>query len=322
MLKYGAIIIAVLAVGVYLNNTSLLAPKAETRGLLLAHRGVHQTFTFEGLTNESCTATMIYPPEHEFLENTIASIAEAFRLGADVVEIDVHPTIDGQFAVFHDWTIDCRTEGTGVTREHSMEYLNTLDIGYGYTADGGRTFPFRGEGIGLMPTLDEVLNAFPGHRFIINLKSDDPVEGELVSARLSRMNAEERSQLSLFVSGNSLYAMLRERFPTLRIENADASLECIKSYIAWGWSGAVPATCLHADFAVPQNFARFLWRYPDRLRARMDAAGVDVQLVPPYYGGLFDPAFDDPEDLTEIPMGYGIITNKIEVMGTAWNADR
>jgi glycerophosphoryl diester phosphodiesterase len=100
ILKYAAIFIAVFVMGVFLNNTSLLAPAAQSRGPILAHRGVHQTFSFEGLTNESCTATMIYPPEHKFLEDTIASIAEAFRLGADVVEIDIHPTTDGEFAVF------------------------------------------------------------------------------------------------------------------------------------------------------------------------------------------------------------------------------
>jgi glycerophosphoryl diester phosphodiesterase len=203
-----------------------------------------------------------------------------------------------------------------------MAYLKTLDIGYGYTADGGTSFPLRGKGIGLMPTLDEVLRTFPGRRFVINLKSDDPAEGELLGARLSRMRAEERGQISLFVSGNRLYAMLRERFPALHIQNAAAAFECIKSYIAWGWSGFVPATCRHGDFAAPQNFARFLWGYPDRLRARMNAAGIEVMLVPPYYGGIFDPAFDEPDELQDVPFGYGIVTNKIEIMGPAWTARR
>lgn len=37
----------------------------------------------------------------------------AFDHGADVVEFDVHRTADDRFAVFHDWTIDCRTEYDG-----------------------------------------------------------------------------------------------------------------------------------------------------------------------------------------------------------------
>ena len=116
------------------------------------------------------------PAEHRFLENTLAAFSAAFAAGADIVEFDVHPTTDGAFVVFHDWTLDCRTDGHGGTREHSLAELKALDVGYGYTADGGKTFPFRGAGVGLMPTLDEVLAAFPGRRFLINVKSDDPSE--------------------------------------------------------------------------------------------------------------------------------------------------
>ena len=55
-----------------------------------------------------------------FLENTLPSMRAAFEAGADIVEFDIHPTTDGHFAVFHDWTVDCRTEGRGVTREHTL----------------------------------------------------------------------------------------------------------------------------------------------------------------------------------------------------------
>ena len=97
------------------------------------------------------------PPEHPYLENTIDGFRAAFSDGADIIEFDVQPTTDGQFVVFHDWTLDCRTNGSGVTREHALAELRPLDLGYGYTADGGKTFPFRGKGVGLMPTLDQVL---------------------------------------------------------------------------------------------------------------------------------------------------------------------
>src|SRR4051812_10923651 len=152
---------------------------------ILAHRGVHQVYRREGLTNATCTATRILKPVHPFLENTIPSMKAAFDAGADMVEIDVHPTTDGAFAVFHDWTTDCRTDGHGVTREQSMAALKKLDIGYGYTADGGRTFPFRGKGVGMVPSFDEVLRAFPGRRFLVNFKSADPHEGELMAAWLN-----------------------------------------------------------------------------------------------------------------------------------------
>ena len=39
--------------------------------------------------------------------------------------------------------------------------LKSLDAGYGYSADGGRTFPFRGKGVGAIPTLAEAVRALP-----------------------------------------------------------------------------------------------------------------------------------------------------------------
>ena len=150
--------IALIVVGAFvvfaaLNNTNLLAPDRPGRPVLLAHRGLAQTFDAEGVKNDTCTASRIHPPEHPYLENTIASMDAAFKSGADIVEFDIHPTTDGHFVVFHDWTLDCRTDGHGVTREHSMAYLKKLDIGHGYTADGGKTFPFRGKGIGRWSSL-------------------------------------------------------------------------------------------------------------------------------------------------------------------------
>src|SRR5690349_8764956 len=113
---------------IYLNNSSLLAKEREIQPFLLAHRGVAQTFTMKDIQNDTCTAERIYNPEHNFLENTIPSVEAAFEDGADMVELDVHITKDNQFAVFHDWTVDCRTNGKGVTRDYTMAELKKLDI--------------------------------------------------------------------------------------------------------------------------------------------------------------------------------------------------
>ena len=139
---------------------------------ILAHRGLHQTFDPTGITKETCTATRIIKPEHNYIENTITSIQASIDYGADIVEFDIHPTVDGEIVVFHDWELGCRTNGKGVVREQTTEYLKSLDIGYGYTADNGKTYPFRGKFVGEMPTLGEVLTSFPNTRFLINIKSD------------------------------------------------------------------------------------------------------------------------------------------------------
>lgn len=145
--KWLAVVAALFSVGAFALNTNLLGEPLTGKPQLLAHRGLAQTFHRDGLTNETCTATRIHEPEHAYLENTLASMRAAFDAGADIVEFDVHPTTDGHFAVFHDWTLDCRTNGKGVTREHTLAELKALDIGFGYTADGGKTYPFRGQGV-------------------------------------------------------------------------------------------------------------------------------------------------------------------------------
>ncbi len=146
MKKIAAVALVVVVAIVWLLNTSLLAPPPSGNAKILAHRGIHQVFHSEGLDNDTCTAERIETPRHSYLENTIASMRAAMESGADVVELDVHLTPDRQFAVFHDWTLDCRTDGSGVTQETPMSELKTLDIGYGYTADGGKSFPFRARG--------------------------------------------------------------------------------------------------------------------------------------------------------------------------------
>jgi hypothetical protein len=88
-----------LVAGIYLFNASWRVPMPEGDGLrLIAHRGVHQTYHREELENDTCTAKRVDPPRHDYLENTIASMEAAFAAGADIVELDVHPTTDGQFA--------------------------------------------------------------------------------------------------------------------------------------------------------------------------------------------------------------------------------
>jgi glycerophosphoryl diester phosphodiesterase len=317
--KFRTAIVVLLAwvVFVFVNNTNLLATRAPGEPELLAHRGIAQRFDTTDLRGDTCTAARILAPEHEFLENTIASMRAAFEAGADVVEIDVHPTTDGQFAVFHDWTLDCRTDGKGVTRERAMAELRTLDIGYGYTADGGQTFPFRGKGVGLMPSLDEVLKTFPGRDFLINIKSNDPREGVLLVAYLADLPAAQRSRLMAY-GGDEPIAVLHAGLPDLRKLSRASIRRCLLSYVGYGWTGVVPPACRNALVLVPINVAPWLWGWPDRFLDRMEGAGSRVFVQGDYYGG-WSSGLDTPQDLARLPAGYsgGILTDEIEVIARA-----
>ena len=314
-LKYAAAAIIVFAAAIYINNTNRLATHREGTPLLLAHRGIAQRFDERELKNDTCTAARMLPPSHGYLENTIDSMRAGFAAGADIVELDVHPTTDGEFAVFHDWTLDCRTDGHAVTREHSMAYLKKLDIGHGYTADGGKTFPFRGKGIGLMPTLAEVLEAFPHARLLINVKSRDPSEGEKLAAVLNTLPAARRAQIMVY-GGDEPVEVVRARMPDVRTVSRAAIKSCLIRYIGYGWSGVVPKACSNAMVMLPINAAPWMWGWPDRFLNRMTAAGSEVFVLGPYRGGEFSTGIDTAEQLERLPHNYsgGIWTNEIEVI--------
>ncbi len=320
MKRAGRIVLAGVLLGaafVYVSNASRFAPPMRGKPLLLAHRGLAQTFSSDGLTNETCTASRIDPPQHDFLENTLRSIQAAFDAGADIVEIDVHPTTDGHFVVFHDWTVDCRTEGRGVTREHTLAYLKSLDVGYGYTADGGAAFPFRGKGVGLMPSLDEVLSEFPRRRFLINIKSNDPAEGKILAERLARL-APAALDLLMAYGADRPIAALAERLPALRFMSKATLKRCGFTYLGIGWTGYVPQACRHTLLLVPANYTGMLWGWPNRFLDRLHRAGTDVFVAGPRApGDIGTSGIDDEAAYRALPSRYdgGIWTNRIDSIG-------
>jgi glycerophosphoryl diester phosphodiesterase len=301
---------------IFVNNSSLFVSKSAEPPLLMAHRGLAQTFPMAGITSDTNTAAIIYEPEHPYLENTLASMQAAFAAGADVVELDIHPTTDGQFAVFHDWILDYRTEGTGPVREHPMSELKQLDVGYGYTADNGKTYPFRGKGVGLMPTLDEVLSAFPDKELLINIKSNDPEEGELLADYLLTLPEARLASLAVYGGDQPIY-VLQERLPGLRVMSLATMKKGLLSYFLIGWTGYIPKSIRNTQLHLPQNYARFLWGWPHRFVQRMEKVNTRVILV--NGSGQWSEGFDTIEDLQQLPINYsgGIWTNRIDRIAAA-----
>ena len=319
MLRRLLVGVVLLIAAVYVFNASWRVAPPQGEVQLIAHRGVHQIFDRDGIANDTCTAERIYPPEHELIENTLPSMRAAFEAGADIVELDVHPTTDGQFAVLHDWTLDCRTEGSGETRSHSMAYLRTLDIGYGYTADNGASFPLRGSGIGLMPELKEVLAAMPDRRFLVNFKSREAREGDMLAALVAD-HPEWRPAIWGAYGGDEPSYRAAELIEGLTVWSRRSMVDCLLQYEALGWSGYMPEACRNTMVLVPINVAPFVWGWPHLFTERLRAAGSQVILLGPYEAG--DPGtagIDTPELLAQVPAGFDgyLWTNRIETIGPA-----
>jgi glycerophosphoryl diester phosphodiesterase len=104
-------------------------------------------------------------------ENTMLAFQAAIDLGYTYLETDVHVTRDGFVLAFHDDRLDRVTDGQGAICELTLAEVQAADAAYHYSRDGGRTFPLRGQGIGV-PLLQEILQRWPAARLNVDPKSD------------------------------------------------------------------------------------------------------------------------------------------------------
>lgn len=105
--------------------------------------------------------------------NTLFAFDRAAKLGAGMLDTDLHATKDGQLVAIHDASVNRTTEGKGLVKDMTLAQLKGLDAGYRFTLDGGKTFPFRGLGVSV-PTLQELFEAHPDTTWTIEIKQDAP----------------------------------------------------------------------------------------------------------------------------------------------------
>lgn len=87
-------------------------------------------------------------------ENTLAAFRNALTLPVDAIELDVHMSRDGHAIVFHDNTVERRTNGQGNILDLDFDYLRTLNAAAHFP--GGWPEPQQ------IPTLHEVLDIAKG----------------------------------------------------------------------------------------------------------------------------------------------------------------
>jgi glycerophosphoryl diester phosphodiesterase len=256
---------------------------------------------------QGCTADEIRPPQHRFIENTLPSIEAAFGYGATMVEIDVQPTADDGMVVFHDWTVECRTEGRGETRKLTVAYLKGLDVGYGYglTVNGVKTYPFRGSGVGMMPTLREVLDHFRSRRFLLNQKDRSSRTLSILARILAEYPPEQRGRL--YYTG-PLPEEARSLVPDIGgvVHGRRRLEECARRFVWTLGFGRLPAACRDGDVTLPPWGTPYVWGWPDRFlnNAHESGSRVFLYLNRPEAGAQ---ALSLPID--------GVVTDQIQVIG-------
>lgn len=149
-------------------------------------------------------------------ENTLTSFQRAVEIGVDVLETDVHMTADGVVVVSHD--ADGRRTA-GVPKricDATLAEVRGWDCGRGFI-DGSGRMPFAGRGL-CMPTLDELLEAFPDAELNIDIKQREPNMVDACLAVLRNQQALDRVTLASFF--DDVIRDVRARFegPTVLAE--------------------------------------------------------------------------------------------------------
>jgi len=130
-------------------------------------------------------------------EHTLYAFRSALAAGTDVLEMDVRRSADGQLVVFHDADLDRTTDGEGSLSAWNRSDLALLDAGYRFSADGGRTFPYRGRGLRI-PTLEEVFRELPGARMSVEIKEEAEDVAHALCALVETHGVVDRVLVSSF----------------------------------------------------------------------------------------------------------------------------
>lgn len=198
-----------------------------------------------------------YHPEIEGLENTMAAFRHAAGLGYDYLETDVHLTADGVLLAFHDEVLDRVTDQQGAVRDLTLADVRRARI-------GGREE---------VPTLVDLLDAFPQARFNIDIKSDDAVEPLAILVR-------ERELWDRVLIGSFSRRRIR-RFRALTDGRVPTAADPWQ-VVAWRLSPSARLARLvagsgFAAFQVPHRRGRFVVVTPGLVR-RAHAAGLQVHV--------------------------------------------
>jgi len=216
---------------------------------VIAFRGLHQS-VLSGINfkDDQCTATFINREDHPFIENTIAGIDAGFTYGATIGHFNLRRTKDNVLVAFHDEDLSCRTNGEGKLSESFYSYLQTLDVGFGYTPDGF-DFPARGFGIGELPTLNLILQYFPDRSFVINDKIGDEQMAILLAQALNIYPSERKRNLFYIGQGNDF---IRQWIPEIQVVASEAQhLKCFNSIEQ---KQGIEENCSNLLFAIPFKY--------------------------------------------------------------------
>ena len=240
------IVVAIIAgLAVLYGGAGLIVPRADRKPAVTGHRW--QVIAHQG-------------GNHLRPDNTMVAFRNAVQLGVDALELDVHGTADGELVVIHDETVDRTTNGSGLVREMTLEQIRELDAAYRWPhhMETGE-YPYRGRGVKI-PTLEEVLRAFPDVPMTIEIKQREPSIVRQFGELLQRYDREQHTIVASF--------------------HPDVMREFRRQFPSFATSGVEPE--IRTFYVMKTVFAG--WLYPPPMEAfQVPEASGDLQVITPRF---------------------------------------
>jgi glycerophosphoryl diester phosphodiesterase len=165
-------------------------------------------------------------------ENTLESFQKALDLGVDAVELDVHLCASGELVVFHDFTVDRMTNGSGEVHKLTLAELKALKISNQYE----------------IPTLTEVFDLIDRKCWVnVELKGHETAQAtvEIIEKYISEKNWQ---YVDFIVS--SFQKDELERVFALNKEIQLGILTQASVEQALEWAGELSAKAIHPHFSL------------------------------------------------------------------------
>jgi glycerophosphoryl diester phosphodiesterase len=189
----------------------------------------------------------------EWPEETLYAFENAIKLGVDIIEMDLHRTIDGELVLMHNSTVDETTDGSGEIKQLTLKQIKELNA--------AAKWP----GMKLeVATLEEVFQTFPTMRMNIEIKQKEP---SLVTQFCHLINKYKMTDKVLIASGwNSVLREFRIECPEVATSASIleiAEFEALDKVFDFGYRPETDALQWHSEFVVPIITEKFVQKAHD-----------------------------------------------------------
>lgn len=165
-------------------------------------------------------------------ENTLHSFQKALDLKVDAIELDVHICASGELMVFHDFTLDRMTNGSGEIHNFTLQELKELKI---YDA-------FE------IPTLEEVLHLID-RKCVVNVELKGHETAKATVALIEKLIEHKKYSLNDFIVSSfqqeelGIISKLNRNIPLAILTQASVEQ-------AIDWANEFSAKIIHPHFSL------------------------------------------------------------------------